>query len=77
MPESWAKFTNDNILRSQRERNSSKGMRGDIDSCLQETSNDMWVQNNSVNVAFSGRIAESMDARNSLQSHLARVSVHT
>jgi len=73
IPESWAKFTNDNILRSQRERNASKGLRGDIDSTLQETSNDMWTQNNGVNVAFSARIAETMDARNSLQSHLARV----
>ena len=73
VPESWAKFSNDNILRSQRERNASKGLRGDIDSTLQETSNDMWTQNNAVNVAFSGRIAETMDARNSLQSHLARV----
>nr|XP_054762898.1 tektin-3-like [Lytechinus pictus] len=73
VPESWAKFSNDNILRSQRERNSSKGLRSDVDSSLQETSNDMWTQYNTVNVAFSGRIAETMDARNSIQAHLAKV----
>jgi len=73
LPESWAKFTNDNLLRSQRERNASRGLRGDVDSVLQETANDMWTQYNSTNVAFQGRIAESLDARNNLQSHLARV----
>jgi len=73
VPESWVKFSNDNILRSQRERNASKGLRSDLDSVMQETGNEMWTQYNNVNVAFSGRIAESMDARNSLQAHLAKV----
>ena len=40
---------------------------------MQETGNEMWTQYNNVNVAFSGRIAETMDARNSLQAHLAKV----
>lgn len=73
LPESWAKFSNDNILRSQRERNASKGLRSDSDSVMQETSNEMWTQYNNVNVAFDGRIAETMDARNSIQNHLAKV----
>ncbi|PIK49434.1 putative tektin-3 [Apostichopus japonicus] len=73
LPESWAKFSNDNILRSQRERNASKGLRSDSDSVMQETSNEMWTQHNNVNVSFDGRIAETMDARNSIQNHLAKV----
>ncbi|XP_033097486.1 tektin-3-like [Anneissia japonica] len=73
LPESWAKFTSDNILRSQRERNNSTHLRGEADNTMQETSNNMWTQYNTVNVSFSGRIAETMDARNSIQSHLTRV----
>ncbi|XP_071954608.1 tektin-3-like [Antedon mediterranea] len=73
LPESWAKFTGDNILRSQRERNNSTHLRGNGDNIMQETSNNMWTQYNNVNVSFSGRIAETMDARNTIQSHLTRV----
>ncbi|XP_002732125.2 tektin-3-like [Saccoglossus kowalevskii] len=73
VPESWAKFTNDNLLRSQRERNASRGLRGDVDSVLQETANDMWTQYNTSNVAFQGRVAETLDARNNIQAHLAKV----
>lgn len=76
LPESWAKFSNDNILRSQRERNASKGLRSDSDSVMQETSNEMWTQHNNVNVSFDGRIAETMDARNSIQNHLAKVNYY-
>ena len=37
-------------------------------------SNEMWSQFNSVNVAFTNRIAESADAKNKLQMHLAKAS---
>ena len=132
IPTSWAKFSDDNIRRSQAERAASTKMREEIESCLNKTSNDMWtqviglffglidishelhfllvplltlnkkcksahtssvgelephknsrvrfkskkcsVQWNRVNVAFTQRVAEQVDAKNKLQSHLNRVS---
>jgi len=72
IPTSWAKFTDENIRRSQAERAASAKMREEIESCLNQTSNDMWTQWNRVNVAFTQRVAEQVDAKNKLQSHLNR-----
>lgn len=40
---------------------------------MNATSGEMWNQFNSVNVAFSNRTSETADAKNSLQTHLAKV----
>lgn len=40
---------------------------------MSTTSNEMWNQFSSVNVSFSNRISETADAKNSLQTHLAKV----
>ncbi|NWU64382.1 TEKT3 protein, partial [Pterocles burchelli] len=72
VPESWAKFTDDNILRSQSERAASAKLRDDIENLLVVTANEMWRQFNSVNVAFTNRIAETADAKNNIQTHLAK-----
>ena len=44
IPTSWAKFSDDNIRRSQAERAASAKMREEIENCLAETSNQMWTQ---------------------------------
>ncbi|XP_025067440.1 tektin-3 [Alligator sinensis] len=72
VPESWAKFTDDNILRSQSERTASSKLRDDIENLLVVTANEMWNQFNKVNVAFTNRIAETADAKNKIQAHLAK-----
>lgn len=72
IPTSWAKFSDDNIRRSQAERAASAKMREEIENCLAETSNQMWTQWNRVNVAFTQRVAEQVDTKNKLQSHLNR-----
>ncbi|KAM5308252.1 tektin-3 [Glossophaga mutica] len=72
VPESWAKFTDDNILRSQSERAASAKLRDDIQNLLVVTANEMWNQFNKVNVAFTNRIAETADAKNKIQIHLAK-----
>lgn len=74
MPESWAKFTDDNILRSQSERAGSAKLRDDIQNLLVVTANEMWNQFNKVNLAFTNRIAETADAKNKIQIHLAKVN---
>ncbi|XP_030611502.1 tektin-3 [Archocentrus centrarchus] len=72
LPDSWSKFTDDNILHSQSERAASHKLRDEIEILLNSTSNEMWNQFNNVNVAFSNRISETADAKNSLQTHLAK-----
>ncbi|XP_023263493.1 tektin-3 [Seriola lalandi dorsalis] len=72
LPDSWSKFTDDNILHSQSERTSSHKLRDEIEILLNTTSNEMWNQFNNVNVAFTNRVSETADAKNSLQTHLAK-----
>ena len=73
LPDTWTKFTDNNILHSQSERAASHKLRDDIEVLLNGTSNDMWKQFNTVNVMFTSRISETADAKNSLQTHLAKV----
>lgn len=72
VPETWAKFSNDNIQRSQSERANSRKMRNDMENTLAQCSNDMWKQWNNVNVRFTERVKETTDARNKLQTHLSK-----
>jgi tektin-3 len=70
IPESWAKFTQENINRSQKCRASSEKLRGDMDTLLRACANEMWCQFNVVNNALAARVQDVTDARNKLQSHL-------
>ncbi|GAB0197827.1 tektin-3 [Grus japonensis] len=72
VPESWAKFTDNNILLSQSERAASAKLRDNIENLLLVTANEMWHQFNVVNVAFTNRIAETADAKSKIQTHLAK-----
>lgn len=72
LPESWSRFTDTNILHSQSERASSHKLRDEIEILLNSTSNEMWNQFNAVNMAFTNRMSEIADAKNSLQTHLAK-----
>ena len=73
VPESWAKFSNDNIQRSQSERSASKDNRNRIEQLLNKCATAMINQWNAVNNAFTDRIREYMDAKNRLQTHLSKV----
>ncbi|XP_064007844.1 tektin-3 [Pogoniulus pusillus] len=72
VPESWAKFTDDNILLSQSERAASAKLRDSVENLLVVTANQMWRQFNAGNVAFANRIAETADAKSKIQTHLAK-----
>ncbi|KAF7668204.1 hypothetical protein LDENG_00028360 [Lucifuga dentata] len=72
VPDSWSRFTDDNILQSQSQRAASHKLRDEIEILLSTTSNEMWNQFNSVNVAFTNRMSEIADAKNNLQTHLAK-----
>ncbi|XP_074745123.1 tektin-3 [Strix uralensis] len=72
VPESWAKFTDNNILCSQGEREASTKLRDNIENLLVVTANEMRYQFNAVNVAFTNRIAETADAKSKIQAHLVK-----
>lgn len=73
-PESWAKFTEDNIRRAASERAQSDEYMNMADNVLKETAQDMWNQFNAVNEAFEQRIHETNEARNKIQTHLSAVN---
>ncbi|KAJ8283485.1 hypothetical protein COCON_G00023350 [Conger conger] len=72
LPETWCRFTDSNILHSQSERATSHKLRDEIEILLNATSTQMWNQFNTVNVAFTNRLSETADTKNSLQTHLAK-----
>lgn len=72
-PETWAKFTQDYLLRAERERLASVNLRKLIDCILRDTAEDLRLQCDAVNTAFSSRCEELDDARQKLQYHLQKV----
>lgn len=72
-PETWAKFTQDNLLRAERERLASVNLRKLIDCILRDTAEDLRLQCDAVNMAFSRRCEELDDALHKLQYHLQKV----
>ena len=70
----WVKYTQENIARSQKQREISEKIRGYIDSLLRVCANLMWSQFNRVNNNLSARIQDIQDAKNKLQAHLQRVN---
>ncbi len=77
MPESWAKFSNDNIQRSQSERAGSRDVRNRIEQLLNKCATAMVNQWNAVNNTFTDRLKEYMDAKHNLQTHLSQVHNNT
>lgn len=72
-PESWARFTQERLQRAERERLASFNLRGLIDCVLRDTSEDLRLQCDSVNLAFGRRLEELEDARHKLEHHLNKV----
>lgn len=73
VPETWARFSNNNIQRSQAERHASHDMRNRIEQLLNKAANLTLYYWNKVNNAFTEKIREQVEARNHLQTHLSKV----
>ncbi|XP_019292918.2 tektin-4 isoform X2 [Panthera pardus] len=69
-PETWARFTQENLYRAERERLASVNLRVLIDSILRDTAEDLRLQCDAVNPAFERRCEEVEDARHKLTDHL-------
>lgn len=74
MPETWAKFSNDNIRHSQNMQANSIQLREEAQNLFNVLLDQMWKQFTSTNLAFNARIAEVTDVKNKLQMELAKVS---
>lgn len=72
VPETWAKFSNDNIRHSQNTRADSIRLREEAARLFETLSDQMWKQFTDTNLAFTARIAEVMDVKNKLQTQLAK-----
>lgn len=72
-PDTWSKFTEDNIRRSASERAQSDEFMNMADNILKETANDIWNQFNTVNEAFEQRVNETNQAKDKIQNHLSAV----
>nr|XP_055098550.1 tektin-5 isoform X2 [Symphalangus syndactylus] len=72
VPETWAKFSNDNIKHSQNIRAKSIRLREEAEHLFQTLSDQMWRQFTDTNLAFNTRISEMTDVKNKLQTQLAK-----
>lgn len=72
-PETWARFTQDNLHRAERERLASANLRVLVDCILRDTAEDLRLQCDAVNLAFERRCEELEDARHKLENHLHKV----
>ncbi|NXN48680.1 TEKT5 protein, partial [Rynchops niger] len=72
-PETWAKFSEDNIRCSQHARANSAKLREEAEVRLESKSEEIWNHFISTNLAFNSRIAEVADAKNKLQAQLGKV----
>jgi len=73
--ETYHKYSQNLIVRSQVERESSEKLRSDIDCFLRTSAKEMWNRFNQVNTAVLARIQEVTNARNRLQIQLEKVCV--
>ncbi|XP_069840299.1 tektin-4 [Dendropsophus ebraccatus] len=71
-PESWAQYSHENIYRAERERMASINLRSLIDNILQDTSEDLRSQCDTVNSAFARRCEEVEDVKRKLEDHLKK-----
>ncbi|XP_043834205.1 tektin-4 [Dromiciops gliroides] len=69
-PETWAKYSHDNIYRAEREKMASINLRLLIDNILNDTAEDLRLQCDAVNSAFAKRCEEMEDAKYKLEHHL-------
>jgi len=74
VPESWMKYTQENLSRSQHEREVSARLRGAVDACIRACATEMWAQHNAVNNALNARVQQLEGAKEGLQAHLQKVS---
>jgi tektin-1 len=72
-PEQWEDHSNRNILDADKQAQNSAALRAIVDGILQTMCNDMRRQKDETDVVLARRIAETRDAKEKLEGHLAKV----
>ncbi|KAM9261327.1 tektin-4 [Cariama cristata] len=72
-PETWAKFSHDNIYRAEREKLASINLRALINNILRDVSEDLRMQCAAVNEAFAKRCGELDETKYKLDHHLKKI----
>jgi len=71
VPQSWAKFSKNNVEESQAAgRSATRQLRYDVNNLINNAASDMSVHWNKTNRAFTDRISECQDAHRNLKSNL-------
>jgi len=70
VPQSWAKFSKNNVEESQAGRSATRQLRYDVNNLINNAASDMSVHWNKTNRAFTDRISECQDAHRNLKSNL-------
>merc|ERR1712203_1086723 len=70
VPQSWAKFSKNNVEESQSGRAGTRQLRYDVNNLINNAASDMSVHWNKSNRAFTDRISECQDAHRNLKSNL-------
>ncbi|XP_001373870.1 tektin-4 [Monodelphis domestica] len=74
-PETWSKYTHDNIYKAEREKMASINLRLMMNNILNDTAEDLRLQCDTVNLAFAKRCEEIDDAKHKLDHHLRKILV--
>ena len=74
-PEQWEDYSNDNILKSEKQQNASATLRGVVIEILDQATQDILLQRQTVDRAFEKRIKEVQEAHDSLTNHLEKVPI--
>ncbi|CAF3862670.1 unnamed protein product [Rotaria sp. Silwood2] len=77
IPESWARFTEENIRRALSEISPSNELLNATDQLIATINNDMWSQWNHVNMSLENRVQEERAAKNNIQAHLEKIRQET
>ncbi|CAH8526362.1 unnamed protein product [Heterobilharzia americana] len=73
-PTSWMRYTQENLIRSQNQRNASENLREKIDAALRSIIGNVHGQFITVNNALQTRITEVTNARDNLRLSLRKVT---
>lgn len=74
-PNQWSSFSNENILKTEKQCNASSTLRGVIHGVLEQTLQDIHKQRVVVNLEFSKRIYELNLTKKALEERLEQVSL--
>ena len=76
-PEEWALMTDENVRKTEQERNASATLRGMIDGILVQTTQDIESERVNINSAFEKRRKEIAEAKLALEQQLQKVHLCT